>query len=132
MIESAEEFVRLRTSEDIAEYQRSAHDAAPDEVWFDVIERYPEMREWVALNKSISEQVIRRLFDTGDRKTLYFLAMKRKTPSDLLLQLCTEADESIRLRLAHHPKLPPAAIEILAKDDWEEVREVIQKRRDGK
>jgi len=132
MIESAEEFVRLRTSTVMEEYNRAAHDSAPDEVWYDVIERYPDMWFWVAHNKSISEAVIRRLFNTGDCKVLSFLAMKRKTPGDLLLQLCYTGDQWIRFTLARHPKLPPAAIELLANDRSAEVREAIQKRLKGK
>ena len=54
MMESASEFVRLRTSENPVEYHRAAHDVASDEVWAEVITSYPEMAEWVAHNKTIS------------------------------------------------------------------------------
>ena len=52
-ITSAEEFVRLRTSEDPDEYLVSDNGAASDEVWLDVIARYPEMKEWVVHNKTV-------------------------------------------------------------------------------
>ena len=52
MIDSAEEFVRLRTSEDPDEYGRAAHEAASEATWRDVIETYPDMRFWVAQNKT--------------------------------------------------------------------------------
>ena len=48
VIGSAEEFVRLRMSDDPAEYRRSHLEAASLDVWQQVIERYPEMRRWVA------------------------------------------------------------------------------------
>ena len=51
-IESAEEFIRLRTSEDEAEYRRAASEEAPDQVWAALIEQHPEVRFWVAQNKT--------------------------------------------------------------------------------
>ncbi len=53
MINSADDFVRLRCSEDRNEYERAAWDEAPLEVWLDVIERFPDMRFWVACNKTV-------------------------------------------------------------------------------
>jgi hypothetical protein len=49
MIASAEEFVALRTSEDPEEYNRAAHDEAPEEVWWDVIRRFLVMRKQARL-----------------------------------------------------------------------------------
>ena len=53
MIGSAEEFVRLRSSSNLIDYQRAAHDDAPDAVWLDVIQRFPDYRFWVAHNKTV-------------------------------------------------------------------------------
>lgn len=44
MIESAEEFVRLRRSPLSDDYRRAAHEEAPIQVWVDVLARFPEMR----------------------------------------------------------------------------------------
>jgi hypothetical protein len=41
MIESAEEFITLRCSEEPELYTRAACDPAPEEVWLDVINHYP-------------------------------------------------------------------------------------------
>jgi len=53
MIASTEEFLRLRTSEVPEEYWRAAHDEASEETWLEVIDRFPEMRFWVAQNKTV-------------------------------------------------------------------------------
>lgn len=53
MIASAEEFVELRRSERQEEYSRVAQDSAPREVWLEVIQRFPDMRFWVAQNKTV-------------------------------------------------------------------------------
>ena len=42
MIDSAAEFVRLRLSSDPAEYRRAAREEAPENVWLEVIEAYPD------------------------------------------------------------------------------------------
>jgi hypothetical protein len=61
VIESAEEFVRLRTSDDPAEYRRAAHEEASIETWYEVIERFPDMRFWVAQNKTVPLPILEHL-----------------------------------------------------------------------
>lgn len=58
MIDSAADFVRLRTSEIPGEQYRAAHDAAAVTVWRAVIEKYPDMREWVARNKTVPIEIL--------------------------------------------------------------------------
>ena len=68
VIDSADEFVRLRTSADSAEYQRAAHDEAAERTWREVIARFPEMRFWVAQNKTVPLSVLEDLrTDTNER-----------------------------------------------------------------
>lgn len=50
MILSADEFIRLRTSEDPEEYGRTASEEASESVWMDVINKYPDMKDWVDHN----------------------------------------------------------------------------------
>ncbi|MGW5380983.1 hypothetical protein [Nocardia sp. NPDC003963] len=61
MIESAEEFVRLRCSEDPAEYNRAAHEEASEQTWREVIARFPEMRVRVAHNKTVPLNILEEL-----------------------------------------------------------------------
>jgi hypothetical protein len=61
VIASAEEFVRLRTSDDPADYGRAAHDEATEETWREVIKRFPEMRFWVAQNKTVPLNILEEL-----------------------------------------------------------------------
>jgi hypothetical protein len=65
VIDAAEEFVRLRTSEDSAEYNPAAARDAADETWLDLIERFPEMRFWVAQNKTLPLSVLEILRHTA-------------------------------------------------------------------
>lgn len=66
MIESADEFVRLRTSQDRAEYHRAAHDEATEATWIEVLERFPDMRVWVAHNKTVPLTILERLRHDSD------------------------------------------------------------------
>ena len=68
MIQSPEEFRRLRESENPEEYRRAAHDEAPVEVWLEVIRRWPDMRFWVAQNKTVPVSVLEVLANDPDEK----------------------------------------------------------------
>ena len=53
MIKSAGEFVKLRNSDVPEEYNRSATEEADELVWLEIIKKFPDMRSWVAHNKTI-------------------------------------------------------------------------------
>lgn len=128
MIESAKEFVTLRVSENPLEYRRAAWEQASESTWQQVIAEYPEMMEWVAHNKTIGEATIRLLFKVGCKKVKHVLARKRSTPPDLLEELATNDNESIRLAVACNPKASDACLSLLKNDTWEEVRRVVSRR----
>lgn len=123
VIESAEEFVRLRTSEIMEEYNRAAHDEAPESVWLDVIARYPDMREWVAHNKKIPLSILEILAGDERWRVRLTVAMKRKLSQELIVGLSGDPDESVRVQIARHPKAPLAVVQKLAKDREALVRE---------
>jgi hypothetical protein len=129
VIESAEEFVRLRSSENQAEYHRAAHDELPEDVCVDVIERFPDMRFWVAQNKTVPISVLRLLAADPDRRVRSMVARKRKLDEALLNQLSHDSDETVRHAVARHPKCPADILRRLAiADPWEEVRATASRR----
>jgi hypothetical protein len=77
MIESADEFVRPRTSADPAEYRSAAHDEAVERTWRDVIARFPEMRFWVAQNKTVPLSVLEDLRSDPDERVRSMVRAKR-------------------------------------------------------
>jgi hypothetical protein len=77
VIDSAEEFVRLRTSEDPAEYNRAARDSASISTWLDVIDRYPQMRQWVAHNNTIPLEILEQLRNDPDEHVRWMVLQKR-------------------------------------------------------
>jgi hypothetical protein len=77
VIESAEEFVRLRTSEDPSEYNRAAHDEATIETWREIIGRFPDMRFWVAHNKTLPLVILEELRRDPDERVRSMVRAKR-------------------------------------------------------
>ncbi|MEI8370157.1 MAG: HEAT repeat domain-containing protein [Planctomycetia bacterium] len=123
MIESAADFVRLRTSEIPGEQYRAAHDAAAIGVWGAVIEKYPDMREWVARNKTVPVEILWELSRDPDSRVRVAVAMKRKLPEALQLVLAGDPDEGVRHRIACNAKATKRVLQILADDDQSFVRE---------
>jgi hypothetical protein len=102
MIESADEFYRLRTSKNPAEYERAVHDGAPEEVWRAVLARYPEMRFWVAQNKTVPVHVLDTLADDPDWPVRHMVARKRKMPESVQRRLARDAYDGGRRALVRH------------------------------
>lgn len=128
MINTAEEFVKLRTSEIQEEYNRAAKEEAPIEVWREVIRRYPEMRVWVAYNKTVPIEILDLLSSDEDERVRYQVAMKRKLPEYLQMKLATDAEETVRMRIACNPKAARKVLEMLLQDRSSTVRETATTR----
>ena len=123
MIHSAEEFIRLRTSADPAEYLRAATDGASMEVWQEVITHHADMRSWVAHNKTVPVEVPWILASDPDTEVRSSVAMKNKLPSALMLQLASDEDESVRRRVAYNKNAPVEALRTLAADNCLDIAE---------
>lgn len=128
MIETADEFVRLRCSGDPAEYGRAAHEPADEAVWREVIQRYPEMRTWVAHNKTVPLSILQVLSVDDDPRVRGSVAVKRKLSRGLFEQLARDADEGVRLAIIRNAKVPPDVLEQLAGDASEFVASAARDR----
>ncbi|MEW9674347.1 hypothetical protein [Ammoniphilus sp. 3BR4] len=130
MINSAEEFVRLRLSENMDEYLKAAWDEAPLEVWLEVIEKYPDMRKWVAHNKAIPVEIMEILAVDSDENVRFTIATKNRLPEILQLKLAKDPDGSVRKSIVYNKKATLRALESLLNDDDEETRTLAKKRID--
>ena len=128
MIESAEEFVRLRSSSDPAEYHRAAHEEASEAVWREAIQKYPDMKEWVAHNKTVPIAILEFLSDDADRRVRWSVAVKRKLTPALFEKLAADRDEVVRKCIALNRKVPLNVLETLASDDCPLVRDAAKER----
>ncbi|RRV05653.1 hypothetical protein EGJ27_17735 [Pseudomonas sp. v388] len=126
MINSAEEFVLLRSSEIKIEYDQSTHDEAPICVWLDVIKRYPEYRTWVAHNKTVPIEVLEVLcgFDEKIRRDV---ARKRKLSLALFERLANDPSSTVRVAVAVNKKTPLHLLEKLIHDNEAHVAEIARR-----
>ncbi|MDJ0609260.1 MAG: hypothetical protein QNJ67_09810 [Kiloniellales bacterium] len=123
MITTAEEFYRLRSSDDPNEYRRAAHEEASEEVWLEVIQKYPEMKVWVVHNKKVPLSILRILSDDTDAEVRSWVAGKRKLDAALLEKLSRDPEESVRRKVAIHGNTPARVLESLCRDESEFVSE---------
>ena len=128
MIASAEEFIRLRYSDDPSEYRRAAEEPAVLDVWHELVERHPAARVWVARNKTVPIEVLAVLAGDPDSEVRSAVAMKRKLTPELLENLASDPDESVRLQVAQHRNTLKGTLARLARDDWEQVASTAAER----
>ena len=61
MISSAEEFLKLRTSEIKEEQDRASLGCADNNIWLEIIHNYPDYKFWVVHNKTIPIDILEQL-----------------------------------------------------------------------
>ncbi|MEH0869063.1 hypothetical protein [Serratia liquefaciens] len=127
MINSAEEFKRYVESDNEDEFLKS-REAASDEVWFDVLSKYPELSRQVAFNSSISVHVLERLSESSDSEVRWDVAIKRRISRTTFERLAYDIDASVRHRIACNPKLPKDILARLSSDEDGLVSEAAKKR----
>lgn len=106
MIKSADEFYRLRMSTDIDECSRAAEETACDEVWLEVIERYPTMKIWVVNNKTVPVTILEILAKDSDVVVREWVARKRKLTRTLFELLSKDPEPSVRSCINSNPTVP--------------------------
>jgi hypothetical protein len=125
---SAEEFVRLRTSEDPELYMRAGKDSASGEVWLEVVEKYPEMRVWVARNYTVPVEILRMLLRDPDRLVRHAVAMKKNLTQDMFEELARDPDDLVKQGLLDSRYTPLSAIQVLANDEDERIASQAKKQ----
>lgn len=129
MIHSADEFVSLRTSADLSKQELATTEQASVETWADVIARFPEMRTWVAHNKTVPLEILKILARDRDHSVRASVAQKRRLDQELFEALSRDTDEVVRQRIAYNKKTPVEIIERLVEDDVPLVRDAALEQR---
>lgn len=128
VIKSAEEFVKLRTSEIKEEYDRAVYEEAPLDVWMAIVQDYPDMRKWVAHNKAVPVEVLDVLSKDADARVRDVVARKRKSTLPILERLATDPDATVRHSVAWNKSTPSTLLQRLLSDPWSPVVEVARTR----
>lgn len=127
MITSAEDFKRYAESENEDENAK-AFNPAPDEVWFDVLLKYPELSRAVVFNHTISLKVLERLCLCEDMHVRWEIAIKRRLNRAIFEQLACDKSVIVRHRIACNPKAPEDILVQLSGDQDPIVSEAARKR----
>jgi len=128
MIESAAEFIRLRTSEVMEEYNRAAHDEAPLEVWWELVREHPDFKVWVVHNKTVPLEILDALSRDDDAAVRCEVARKRKASPEILERLARDPHESVRHAVVYNAKTPDAILRLLVDDSWDTVAAAAKER----
>jgi hypothetical protein len=128
MINSADEFRRLRTSGKPEEQSRAASDEASEGVWKEVIETLWEMRFWVAQNKTVPLSILEALAHDPDGRVRSMVAMKRKLDARLLVLLAADEDAAVRHAVASNRSAPREVLARLSRDEEQFVAEAAAER----
>lgn len=123
MIETVDEFVHLVNSEEAVERRRAAWEEASLEVWRGVIEQRPDMRFWVAHNRTVPAEVLRVLIDDSDWRVRDRIANRNSCPGDILALLADDEHEAVASTVAGHLNTPDSALRKLTSHAWSQVRE---------
>jgi hypothetical protein len=102
---------------------RASQDEASLEIWLEVIAAYPEMRKWVAHNKTAPAVVLETLARDQDPAVRWEVAGKRKLDPAVLRMLADDEDDSVRVRVARHRRTEAEILSALANDESWVVRE---------
>ena len=85
-----------------------------DEVWFDVLLKYPELSRDVVFNHTISVEVLERLCLCEDMHVRWKIARKRRINRAIFDQLARDKSIIVRHRIACNPKAPEDILAQLA------------------
>lgn len=129
MIGSADEFKRLRESLDPVDYERAGREEASETVWLEVLARYPELKRWVAYNKTVPIPVLEILALDSDPEVRCAVAVKRKLSAPLFDALSKDEDENVRCAIGLNPRAPDEIVLRLSSDKSKWVREQITSKR---
>lgn len=113
----------LRLSDSPSDQMRASYEEASLDVWFGVITAYPEMRRWVAYNKTVPHVVLETLARDEDPAVRWAVALKRKAQPALLRLLAQDKDDTVRDRVALNRRTETDVLRLLAHDESWCVRE---------
>lgn len=128
MINSAEEFVRLSSSDNPEEYNRAAHDEAGLSIWYDVINTYPDYKTWVIHNKTIPVEILELLAKDNNPEIRSEVARKRKINDVIFNLLANDIDVNVRHALICNTKLSKNKLSRIKVSDSEWLQKQLEEK----
>ncbi|PTX99385.1 hypothetical protein DB346_16165 [Verrucomicrobia bacterium LW23] len=128
MIFSTTEYLQLVETDDQPSRHRLRWEAAPLDVWLDVLSQHPEFKRAVASNKLLEIPVMRVLARDNDPLVRCDIAEKPNLPDDLFYLLANDADEAVRARVAYNKNVPLDILHYLKNDSSDVVVQAVKNR----
>jgi hypothetical protein len=123
MIDSAELFLSLVESEDVADRRRASFDEAPIDVWRSILSGSDDLAFAVASNRTLPEEILVELCGNDDWRVRHRVALKNSCPPELLDRLSRDGNKSVAFLVAGHRNTPSSALRWLTAHEWDQVRE---------
>lgn len=112
---SAEEWYRLRSSDNPAERGLAVNMIMPESVWAKVIDLFPESAIWVAQATQVPLATLDRLSVHPDISVREWVATRRKA-APLLDRMAHDSEPSVRSNVAYNAKVSTATLMRLCND----------------
>ena len=106
MIPDAAEFKWLRQNSDLQLQHRASYEPASHDTWIDVINKYPELRKWVAHNKTVPIEILDLLSTDECSQVRSTVARKRKITPEIAERMAVDKSEDVRYALLCNTNLP--------------------------
>ncbi|GKX55995.1 hypothetical protein SOASR030_21070 [Leminorella grimontii] len=117
MISTPDEFIKLINSNCPNEYNLAGRKEAPVPVWLELIKGYPDMRVWVARNRTIPREIMDYLSKDDNPVVREAISAKYPLDVDMYLLFSRDPDEGIRARLIFNKGLPVFILKHMAEND---------------
>jgi len=111
-IATADEFVALLGETPLSPPRIAAVQATSAAVWWEVLERFPDLAIWVAANRTIPDEIVAQLASHPRIQVRVAVASKPGMPDDVMTQLAHDKSDLVRMRIACNAQ---ASREVLAR-----------------
>lgn len=120
MIDDANEWIRLRRSDDPDDQQRAMTEAVPVAAWAEVYDRAPDLRPFMAAHGGVASAWLERLARDPDRAVRLAIAQRDDASEAVLRELADDVSEPVRVAVAANPSTRKDVLQYLSRVDGAE------------
>lgn len=117
MIDNANEWIRLRSSDDSDDNYRAATETVPLAVWMQIHSKAPDLRAFIAYNRTSPPEMLAILARDENWLVRHAVAERQDAPTSALRELADDVDERVRVLVAGHPSTQRDVLQYLSRVD---------------
>jgi len=115
-IATAAEFLALMDARPLSPSLISGVQATSAAVWWEVLERFPDLAVWVAANRTIPNEIVAHLALHPRIQVRVAIASHPKLPDAIMMQLAHDKSDLVRMRVACNVRAPRGVLSLLVAD----------------